>query len=109
MAKSLDQVMKTIPSARRKKIEQRSQQLVQEQMTLQELRKALNLTQQAMAELLDMKQANVSKVEKRADILISTLRGYLEAMGGSLELVAHLPGRNPVRLEGFSDLHVDTQ
>ena len=105
MAKSLDQVMKALPAARRQKIEQRSRDLIREQMTLQELRKELNLTQQAMAELLHMKQANVSKVEKRADMLISTLRGYVEAMGGSLELVAHLPGRGPVRLEGFSDLH----
>lgn len=105
MAKSLDQVMKTVPATRREKIEQRSQQLIQEQMTLQELRRALNLTQEVMAELLDMNQANVSKVEKRADMLISTLRGYVEAMGGSLELVARLPGQNPVRLEGFGDLH----
>lgn len=107
MAKSLDQVMKSLPAARRQKIEQRSHELIQEQMTLQALRKELNLTQEAMADLLDMNQANVSKVEKRADMLISTLRGYVEAMGGTLELVARLPGRGPVKLEGFRDLNVD--
>ncbi|EPA97868.1 Helix-turn-helix domain protein [compost metagenome] len=76
-------------------------------MTLQELRKGLNLTQEAMADLLDIKQGNVSKVEKRTDMLISTLREYVEAMGGTLELVARLPGRSPVKLEGFRDLNAD--
>lgn len=107
MAKSLDQVMKGLPAARRQKIEQRGAELIAEQMTLQELRKELNLTQEAMADLLAMKQGNVSKMEKRTDLLISTLREYVEAMGGTLELVARLPGRGPVKLEGFRDLHAD--
>ncbi|MNZ65324.1 Helix-turn-helix domain protein [compost metagenome] len=107
MAKSLDQIMKGLPAARRQKIEQRGEELIAEQMTLQELRKELNLTQEAMAELLDMKQGNVSRVEKRTDMLISTLREYVEAMGGTLELVARLPGRAPVKLEGFRDLHAE--
>lgn len=107
MAKSLDQVMKGLPAARRQKVEQRGAELIAEQMTLQELRKELNLTQAAMADLLDMKQGNVSKVEKRTDMLISTLREYVEAMGGTLELVARLPGRAPVKLEGFRDLHAE--
>lgn len=107
MAKSLDQVMKGLPAARRQKIEQRGAELIAEQMTLQELRKDLNLTQEAMADLLAMKQGNVSKVEKRTDMLISTLREYVEAMGGTLELVARLPGRAPVKLEGFRDLHAE--
>lgn len=107
MAKSLDQVMKGLPAARRQKIERRGAELIAEQMTLQELRKDLNLTQEAMADLLDMKQGNVSKVEKRTDMLISTLREYVEAMGGTLELVARLPGRAPVKLEGFRDLHAE--
>ncbi|MNP74103.1 Helix-turn-helix domain protein [compost metagenome] len=99
--------MKGLPAARRQKIEQRGAELIQEQMTLQELRKGLNLTQEAMADLLDIKQGNVSKVEKRTDMLISTLREYVEAMGGTLELVARLPGRAPVKLEGFRDLNTD--
>ena len=107
MAKSLDQVMKGLPAARRQRIEQRGAALIQEQMTLQELRKGLNLTQEAMADILDVKQGNVSKVEKRTDMLISTLREYVEAMGGTLELVARLPGRAPVKLEGFRDLNAD--
>jgi DNA-binding XRE family transcriptional regulator len=107
MPKSLREIMKKLPAARRRKVEQRARQLIREHLTLQELRKELNLTQESMAELLDMKQANVSKVEKRTDMLISTLRSYIEAMGGSLELVARLPGRGAVKLEGFGDLNAD--
>ncbi|MCY1305481.1 Helix-turn-helix domain protein [compost metagenome] len=107
MVKSLDQIMNELPAGRRQKIEQRGAELIAEQMTLQELRKELNLTQEALAELLDMKQGNVSKVEKRTDMLISTLREYVEAMGGTLELVARLPGRAPVKLEGFRNLHAE--
>ncbi|WP_166360711.1 XRE family transcriptional regulator [Pseudomonas akapageensis] len=104
MAKSLDQVMNALPASRRERIEQRGHELIQEHMTLQQLRKDLKLTQEAMADLLDIKQANVSKVEKRDDMLISTLRSYVEAMGGTLELIARLPDRGPVKLEGFRDL-----
>lgn len=107
MAKSLDQVMQGLPRARRQRVEQRGAELIAQQMTLQELRKELNLTQETMAGLLHMKQGNVSKVEKRTDMLLSTLREYVEAMGGTLELVARLPGRAPVRLEGLGDLNAD--
>lgn len=107
MTKSLDHIMGAIPATRMKRIEKRGQELVAAELTLQQLRKELNLTQDAIAELLDMKQANVSKVEKRSDMLVSSLRHYIEAMGGSLELIARLPGRGAVKLEGFSDLNAD--
>jgi hypothetical protein len=57
-----------------------------------------------MAGLLNVKEGNVSKVEKRTDMLISTLRQYIDAMGGTLELVARIPGRGLIKLEGFGDL-----
>lgn len=101
---TLEQVMESLPAEEREAIVRRADILIEEHMTLQELRKALNLTRESMAQLLEIKQANVSKVEKRADMLISTLRSYVEAMGGSLELIARLPGRAPVRLEGLRDL-----
>ena len=108
MSKTLDQLMRTLPVKRLNALEQRAQVLIEQQLTLQALRKQLNLTQEALAALMQTNQANVSKVEKRSDMLISTLRGYIEAMGGSLELVARLPGREPVALDGFSDLNVDS-
>ena len=106
MATSMDDVLASLPAARREEILKRSEVLIEEYMTLQELRKTLNLTQETMASLLTIRQANVSKIEKRADLLISTVRSYVEAMGGSLELIAQFPGRPPVKLEGLGDLHV---
>lgn len=104
MARTLDDVMKTLPAERRKKIEARGRELIEEELTLRALRKKLNLTQEKMAEMLNTKQGTVSKVEKRSDMLISTLRSHIEAMGGTLELVAKIPNHPPVKLEGFQDL-----
>lgn len=60
-------------------------------MPLQELRQALKLTQVQVAETLLMNQAAVSKMEKQTDMYVSTLRRFIEAMGGNLEIVAHFP------------------
>jgi hypothetical protein len=60
-------------------------------MTLQALRKELNLPQEVIVDGMKMKRANLSKVEKRSDMLVSTVRGYVEAMGRKLELVACMP------------------
>ncbi len=98
MAKSLNEMMEKLPAARRKKVERRGAELIHAEMTLMQLRKDLNLTQEQMANILEKKQAEVSKFEKRGDMLISTLRAYIRALGGELELVARLPGRGPVRL-----------
>lgn len=73
-------------------------------LTLQELRKAHNLTQEALATKLNIKQENVSRIEKRSDLLLSTLKGYIEAMGGQLQLVVQFPDSPPINLEGFSSL-----
>ena len=81
----------------------RSAQLISEEMTLQELRRARKLTQVRMAQQLGIGQDGISKLEKRADLMISTLRKTVEAMGGSLSLVAEFPDRNPVVLTGISD------
>ncbi|HDS1734599.1 XRE family transcriptional regulator [Pseudomonas sp. BP8] len=104
MSKTLDEVINGLPPERRARVEALGRELIREEMTLQALRKQLELTQEGLAERLEVRQANVSKVEKRSDMLISTLRSYVEAMGGTLELVAHMPGRAPVTLEGFSDV-----
>lgn len=104
MGRTLEEVMNALPDERREAIEKRGQELIGEQLTLQALRKKLNLTQEDMAKILDIKQANISKVEQRSDLLISTLRSHIEAMGGTLDLIAQIPGRPPVKLEGFQDL-----
>ena len=102
MYKTLEDVMNELTPERRARIEERGRELIREEMTLQALRKQLEITQESMAERLDVRQGNVSRFENRSDMLISTLRDYLEAMGGRLELVVHLPGRAPVTIEGLA-------
>jgi DNA-binding XRE family transcriptional regulator len=99
---NLERIRKELSPARRKKVETRAAQLIAEEMTLQELRRARKLTQVRMAETLGISQDGISKLEKRSDLLLSTLRKTVEAMGGSLALVAQFPDRDPVVLSGIS-------
>ncbi len=96
--------MKSIGSARRKKIEAPAASLVAEEMTLHELRRARKLTQVRMAKVLGISQDGVSRLEKRSDLLLSTLRKSVEAMGGNLSLVAEFPDRDPVVLSGIAEV-----
>ena len=73
---------------------------------MQELRKTLHRSQTEITEKLHIKQAAVSKIEKRTDMYVSTLRSFIEAMGGSLEIVAKFPNGNPVRISQFEELAV---
>lgn len=60
-------------------------------MPLHQIRNARRMTQTRLAELLEMDQGNISKLEQRTDMYLSTLRSYIEAMGGSLEIRAVFP------------------
>lgn len=73
------------------------------EMPLQELRRARALSQATLAESMEMDQGNISKLEQRTDMYISTLRRYIEAMGGSLEIVARFPD-GAVRINQFHEL-----
>ena len=72
-------------------------------MTLAELRKAFSLTQDTLAKNLNVKQAEISKIENRADMLMSTLRNFIQAMGGELEVRAVFPDR-AIAISTFSSL-----
>ena len=100
---NLERIRKGLSPARRKKIAARAAQLIAEEMTLQELRQARKLTQGRMARTLGITQDGVSRLEKRSDFLLSTLRKTVEAMGGNLSLVAEFPDREPVVLSGIAD------
>jgi transcriptional regulator with XRE-family HTH domain len=89
--------------AQRRKVEARAAELMAEEMTLRELRKARKLTQVRIAKTLGIKQDSVSRLEKRSDVLLSTLRKTVEAMGGTLSLVAQFPDRDPVVLSALSE------
>ena len=89
MARTLNQVLATLPAKRRAKIERRASELA----TLKDLRQAVERTQEELAASLGVGQDTISRIERRSDMLLSTLRRYVEAMGGKLELVAEFPDR----------------
>ena len=103
MARTMDEVIASFPKERQKRIKKRSQELVDEYIALQEIRKARELTQKDVAKKLKISQDGVSRLEQRSDVMLSTLRKYVEAMGGSLNLVAQFPDRPPVKISGFSE------
>ncbi|MBA3515495.1 MAG: helix-turn-helix transcriptional regulator [Pyrinomonadaceae bacterium] len=102
--KTLQRKMKSVGPVRRKNINARAATLIAEEMTLQELRQARKLTQVRMAKALGISQDGVSRLEKRTDLLLSTLRKTVEAMGGNLSLVAEFPDREPVVLSGIAEV-----
>lgn len=82
----------------------RAKELIAEELTLRDLRKANELTQAQLASVLGIGQDHVSRIEQRTDMLLSTLASYVKAMGGTLKLVADFPGRKPVALTGLADV-----
>lgn len=104
MSKTLQDKLKELNPERRAKIKSRAAQLIAQEMTMRDLRKALNLTQKELSERLDMTQDNISRLENRSDILLSTLSVYIHALGGDLSLVANFPDRPPVRIAGIAEI-----
>lgn len=102
--KTLEQKLNEISPERRKKIQARTRELIAHEMSLQDLRHAVNKTQKTVARTLNMGQDGVSRLERRSDLLLSTLRNYVEAVGGSLTLVAEFPDRQPIAIAGLGDI-----
>lgn len=104
MTKTLEEKMAGLSPERRQKVQAMAKQLIAEETTLGDLRRAMALTQERLAETLNIRQENVSRIEKRHDLMLSTLQSYVQAMGGQLRLVAEFPGREPVVLKGFESV-----
>ena len=102
--RTLNDVIGKLPPTRREKVEARAQELIAEELTLQDLRKAQKLTQEQMAKVLNIGQDRVSRLEKRSDMMLSTMRSYVEAMGGSLELVVRFPKRGAVVIKSIEEV-----
>jgi len=94
------------PVARKKAAEKTKTLLVS--MPLQELRHARHLSQEQLAETLSVKQAAVSKLERRTDMYISTLRNFIKAMGGDLEITAKFPDGS-IQINQFEDIASKTE
>src|SRR6185437_7856872 len=105
MPLDVNEVIRKLNPADRKKVEDRAAEIVAEEMSLRDLRKARKLTQARVVKALGITQDSVSRLEKRSDLLISILRKTVKAMGGDVRIVAEFPDRTPVVLsELFEDV-----
>jgi len=107
MAKKFSELLDKMPARVRDNARARTQSMAAE-LTLAELRKAFDVSQEDLAKALDVNQANISKIEHREDMLLSTLAAYVQAMGGDLEIIAHFPDRadgkqTTIRLKPFAE------
>ena len=100
MVKKLDDVLSALPVKRQETIHVRAANLA----TLRDLRIASSQTQQDMAPALGVRQDTISRLEQRSDMLFSTMRRYVEAIGGQLDLVATFPNRPSVKLAHWADV-----
>jgi len=103
MTVSLEEMLAALPAERRARIEQRAAELIAEEMNLREMRRLRKLTQARLSKKLKIGQEGVSRIEKRSDLYLSTLRGYVEGVGGELTIMARFPDRPPVILTGLGE------
>lgn len=106
MGRSRSEIMGALPEERRRRIETRTRELVAEVEGLKALRQLAERSQEQIAASLGVKQPSVHKIERQADLYLSTLRRFVEAAGGTLELRVELPGKGVIHLTGVGDLHV---
>jgi transcriptional regulator with XRE-family HTH domain len=103
MGTPLQKKIASLPKERQAKIKAMADELIAEEMTLRALRQARQLTQEQVANRLNIGQDAVSRMENRNDIHLSTLTQAVQAMGGELELLVKFPDRPPIKLAGFQD------
>lgn len=107
MARVLNDKIKSLPKERQAFIQSRANELIAEEMTLRDLRKALRKTQKALSKELHIEQDGISRLESRSDMLLSTLTKYITAMGGSLKIVAEFPNRPPVYIKSIHGIEAN--
>jgi transcriptional regulator with XRE-family HTH domain len=95
---TLEGFMERFSARERSEIEANARRLAAETTTFAKLRKARKLTQVELAKRLRIAQENVSRIENRSDMLVSTLRGFVRAMGGDLRLMALFPGEEAIEV-----------
>jgi transcriptional regulator with XRE-family HTH domain len=101
MAKKFSTLEKKMNPERLARAKARAKEVMAD-MLLSEIRREMKLTQEDLAESLGIKQPSLSKLETQDDMQISTLRRIVQALGGKLELVAHLP-QGDIRISQFAD------
>lgn len=103
MGRTLTEIINSLPADEQARIETRYRELKAEVESLQALRRVTGKAQADIARALKIKQPSVSKIEKQADMYISTLRNYVEAAGGQLDLVVRMPEQEPFVLRSLGD------
>ncbi len=99
----LKDVLAGLPRKRRAALDRRFKKLVDEVESLRELRRLSAKSQVKIAKSLKISQPAVSKLERQTDMYLSTLRGYVKAMGGELDVIVRLPNRGPVKVRSLDD------
>jgi len=101
MAKNFKELEAKMRPEARARAKARAKEMMAE-MLLSEIRQAVGLTQEQVAETLGIKQPSLSRLESQHDMQITTLQRLIEALGGKLEIIAHLPG-GTIRVAQFDD------
>jgi predicted XRE-type DNA-binding protein len=109
MGRSLNDIIAALPAEEQAAIDARYQDLKQEVEGLRELRQIVGKAQAEIASALNIKQPSVSQIERQTDMYLSTLRSYVEAVGGELELTVKLPQRPALRIHQLGDASAPPQ
>jgi hypothetical protein len=104
MGRTRQEIIASLPAERQAKIEARATELHSEVEGLKALRLLTERSQEQIAQSLGVKQPSVLKIERQTDLYLSTLRRFVEAAGGKLELRVELPGKGVLHLTGLGEL-----
>ncbi len=99
MGVSFEKALSDLPVESRKRVQKKAKKEIEYYKSLQSFRKSIGLTQEDVAVQLNLKQTNISQLESRKDMHISTLRKYVEALGGELEITIRIPDRGTIHLD----------
>ena len=99
----VDETMARLPAERQARIKARAKEIVAEELALRDLRKLRHVTQEEVAKRLGGRQVYLSRLEHRADMKLSTLKSYVEAIGGELQLMVTFPEGTAVQLKDLGD------
>jgi DNA-binding transcriptional regulator YiaG len=100
---NLSEELNALPKERRELIEEKASQIRLEEMTLRHLREKLGLSQLELAERLEVQQPAVSKLERRQNLELNTLRAVVNALGGTIEIIVRIPDKEPVLISDYQE------
>jgi predicted XRE-type DNA-binding protein len=100
---SLSDELNALPPERQEAIAARANEIRLEEITLRHLREKLGLSQAELAERLEVQQPAVSKLERRQNLELNTLRSVVTALGGTIEIIVRVPDKEPILLSDYQE------